>query len=87
MEKAGIAIVAGILMSLSVCAHAEIKIVNVKKVDKDIYKTSDGAYIETSYCYVETSGENAVLNYEKYACGNNIKFINAKTTCEVIAFF
>jgi hypothetical protein len=69
-------------MILSMEAHAETNQVNVKKVEQDLYQTSDGLYIETRFCAVDTNGDKAVLNYEKYACKNNLRFSSNKT-CEV----
>jgi len=69
-------------MILSMAAHAETNQVNVKKVEQDLYQTSDGLYIETSFCSVDTDGDNAVLNYVKYACTNTLRF-SSNTICEV----
>ena len=73
-------------MTLSTWAHAEISIVNVKKIEQDLYKTSDGQYIETSSCHVEAAGESAVLDYVKYACHNNLQFGPSKS-CKVQLVF
>jgi len=82
MRKIRIFIALGTGMILSMWAHAETNQVNVKKVEQDLYQTSDGLYIETRFCAVDTKGDNAVLNYEKYACTNNLRFSSNKT-CEV----
>lgn len=76
----------GIGMILSMWAHAETNRVNVKKVEQDLYRTSDGLYIETRFCAVDTNGDSAVLNYEKYACNNSLRFSSDKT-CEVQSVF
>lgn len=75
-----IALGTGVILSMG--AHAETNQVNVKKVEQDLYQTSDGLYIETRFCAVDTNGDKAVLNYEKYACKNNLRFSSNKT-CEV----
>ena len=82
MNKIRTLIALGTGMILSMAAHAETNQVNVKKVEQDLYQTSDGLYIETRFCAVDTNGDNAVLNYEKYACNNKLGFSSNKT-CEV----
>ena len=82
MNKIRTLIALGTGMILSMAAHAETSQVNVKKVEQDLYQTSDGLYIETRFCAVDTNGDNAVLNYEKYACNNKLRFSSHKT-CEV----
>jgi hypothetical protein len=79
-----VALVTG--MILSMLAHAETNQVNVKKVEQDLYQTSDGLYIETRFCAVDTKGDKAVLNYEKYACKNSLRF-SSNETCEVQLVF
>jgi hypothetical protein len=71
---------------VALSAHAEINQVNVKKIEQDLYQTADGLSIETRACYVDTHGDNAVLNYEQYACTNNLRFSSDKT-CEVVFAF
>lgn len=83
MKKIHTAIVACAAMSLHMLAHAEINRVNIKKVEQDLYQTSDGAYIQTNHCYADANGDDAVLNFEKYACNNNLRF-NEETVCEVV---
>jgi hypothetical protein len=83
MERIRTVIIGCILMSLSPWAHADISKVNVKKIEQDLYLTSDGSYIQTNACYVEADGKDAVLKFEKYACDNNLRF-NETTTCEVV---
>ena len=80
----GLGLCVGILMSFS--AHAEISIVNIKKVEKDLYKTRDGLYIETHACYEHADGDNAVLDYEKYACNNSLRF-GSDRSCKVLYVF
>lgn len=69
-------------MALLTGVHAEISIVNVKKVEHDLYKTSDGQYIETRFCHMEADGASAVLDYVKYACHNNLQF-SPDESCKV----
>jgi len=86
MNKIRTFVALGTGMILSMLAHAETNQVNVKKVEQDLYQTSDGLYIETRFCAVDTYGDNAVLNYEKYACKNSLRF-SSNETCEVQLVF
>ena len=83
MEKVRTVIIVWFLMSLSMWAHAEISKVNVKKIEQDLYQASDGSYIQTDSCYAEADEVDAVLKYEKYECGNSLRF-NLNTTCKVV---
>jgi len=83
MIKMRTVIVVCIAMFFPLLAQAEINKVNIKKVEQDLYQASDGSYIQTSNCFVDANGSDAVLKFEKYACNNNLRF-NAQTICEVI---
>lgn len=49
------------------------KLSGVKRLDDDLYGTSDGIYLETRYCYHYTYGEDAVLKWEgAYSMSNKI---------------
>lgn len=55
----------------------------VKRIDQNLYKTSDGLYIETKYCYHYTYGEDAVLKWQgRYSYGNKIIWED-DSSCEV----
>lgn len=71
------------LAAVGVAVAAEYyKLSSVKRIEKDLYKSSDGIYIETKYCYHYTYGEDAVLKWEgKY--GNNSIVWDDDSTCEV----
>ncbi|OSZ76736.1 hypothetical protein [Hydrogenophaga sp. IBVHS1] len=69
---------------VSVCA--EMYRVNVRRVDQDLYKTSEGFFIQTKYCYEYTYGDDAVLRYERYSYDNKLIF-DSGTTCEVAKVF
>ena len=86
MNKSLHALGLGLGILLSTSAHAEISIVNIKKVEKDLYKTHDGLYIETHACYEHADGDSAVLDYEKYACNNSLRFGSDKS-CKVLYVF
>ncbi|HEY9097228.1 MAG TPA: hypothetical protein VIN38_00005 [Thiobacillus sp.] len=80
LTLATIALCAG--LSVSTWAEAEISIVHITKVEQDLYKTSEGQYIETSSCFLEANGERAVLDYVKYRCNNNLQF-GLNGSCQV----
>lgn len=62
------------------------KLSGIKKIDKDLYKTSNGVYVETKYCYHYTYGEDAVLKWEgKY--GTNTIIWDDDSTCTVVDFW
>lgn len=67
-------------------AIAEYYKVNVRRVDSNLYKTSEGLYIETKYCYEYAYGEDAVLKYEQYSYDNKLIF-NSGSSCDVAKVF
>ena len=76
-----------VAVSISSFAYAEYYKVNVKRVDKDLYKTTtDGLYIQTRYCYEYTYGDEAVLKHEDYSHENKLIF-NSGTSCDVVKVF
>lgn len=81
--RAGVAVV---LLAIAGTAAAEMYAVNVRRIDKDLYKTSGGVYIQTKYCYEYAYGDDAVLIYEKYSYDNKLVFDNG-TVCEVEKVF
>lgn len=80
-----IAAAAALLITTS-SAWAEMYKVYIKRLDQDLYKTSEGVYIQTKYCYEYVYGEDAVLRYEKYSYDNKLIFDNG-TVCEVEKVF
>ena len=89
MERKSIAAaVAGIvaLLALTGQARAELYVIEVRRVEQDLYKTSNGVYIQTRYCYVYAYGEKAVLRYEPYSYDNILIFDN-DDTCDVVKVF
>ena len=74
------------LLAVAGAAAAEVYVVHVKRVDDNLYKTSEGFYIETQYCYEYAYGEEAVLKYEQYSYSNKIIFDN-DNTCDVKRVF
>ena len=75
------AVVVVLLLALAGEAFAEMYRVSVRRIDKDLYKTSEGVYIQTKYCYEYAYGDDAVLSYEKYSYDNKLIFDNG-TVCE-----
>ncbi len=74
------------LLAVAGSVAAEMYKVTVRRIDKDLYKTSDGVYIQTKYCYEYAYGDDAVLIYEKYSYDNKLVFHNG-TVCEVEKVF
>lgn len=66
--------------------YADYYKVNVKRVDQDLYKTDNGLYIQTQYCYEYTIGDNAVLKYQQYSYDNKLIF-DSGTSCDVKKVF
>lgn len=60
--------------------------VNVRRVDKDIYRTDTGYYIQTRFCLQLALGDDAILRYEPYSYDNTLIFQD-RTTCEVQKVF
>ena len=71
------------LAAAGVAVGAEYyRLSGVKRLDKDLYKSSDGIYIETKYSYHYSYGEDAVVKWEgKY--GNNTIIWDDDSTCRV----
>ncbi len=67
-------------------ASAEFYKVEVTRLDKDLYRTSEGFYIETKYCYEYATRDTAVLSYEQYSYDNKLIF-EGGDTCEVKRIF
>jgi len=60
--------------------------VNVRRVEKDIYRTDTGYYIQTRYCLQLALGEDAILRYEPMSFENHLIFQD-RTTCDVAKVF
>ena len=81
--RAGIAVA---LLVVAGTAAAEMYAVNVRRIDKDLYKTDTGLYIQTKYCYEYAYGDDAILRYEPYSYDNKLIFDNG-ATCDVEKVF
>lgn len=74
-----------LLLAIGCCsllAHAEMYKVNVKRIDQDLYKTQEGVYIQTRYCYEYTYGDDAIYNTSTQKL-----IFNSGTTCDVAKVF
>ena len=80
------AMAAAALLAVTGAACAEMYKVTVKRIDQDLYKTSEGIYIQTKYCYEYTYGDDAVLKYEDYSYDNKLIF-DSGTSCDVEKVF
>jgi len=77
-----VALVVALLLVATAALAEYYKLRNVKRVDQDLYKTGDGLYIETKYCYHYTYGEDAVLKWEgRY--GDNKIIWDDDSSCQV----
>lgn len=72
------------LLTLATAAMAATHYkVYVHRVDDDLYKTNDGVYIETEWCYHYSYGEDAILKWDgEYSYDNKIIF-DDESTCKV----
>jgi hypothetical protein len=77
---------ATVFVAFTGSALAEVYSVYVKRVDENLYKTSEGFYIETQYCYHYTYGEDAILKYEQYSYSNKLIFDDGES-CDVKRVF
>ncbi len=81
-------VLAGMMLFLSGPACAEFYKVNVKRVDKDLYKDLDsGTFIKTRYCYEYSYGDEAILKWEGKYGDNKIIFKGPGGECEVKNLF
>ena len=53
---------------------------------KDLYKTDQGVYIQTKYCYRYAYGDEAVLSYDQYGYDNKLIFDDGDV-CDVVKVF
>lgn len=81
-KAVAIAVVGALLVCGGALAADYYKLSGVKRVDQDLYKTSDGLYLETQYCYHFTFGEEAVLKWEGEYGSNSIIWSD-DSTCRV----
>ena len=75
-----------LLASVSLAVYAEVYKVYVKRIDSNLYKTSEGVFIETKYCYHYSYGEEAILKYKQYSYDNKIIWED-DSTCDVKRVF
>lgn len=59
-------------------AGAEYYRVTVTRVSQDLYKTPEGLYLKTRWCYEYVYYEEAILKYDSpYSWSNEIIFVNS----------
>ncbi len=75
-----------ILLTAASPVRAEMYTVEVRRIDQDLYKTDEGVYIQTRYCYRYAYGDEAVLKYEQYGYDNKLIFDDGEV-CEVVKVF
>lgn len=63
-------------------AYAEFYKVEVTRVEGNLYKTREGIYIETKYCYEYANRDEAILSYERNSHDNKLIFSNGQS-CDV----
>lgn len=68
-------------------ASAEMYKVTVTRISDNIYKTSEGFFIQTQLCLELALSEEAILKYEQYSFDNQLIFVNTRTTCDVKKVF
>ncbi len=79
-----ILVVLALIFSFS---YAEYYKVYVTRVDQNLYKTDEGVFIETRYCYEYAYSEEALLKYEDYSYDNKLVFVSMNNSCEVKRIF
>lgn len=75
-----------LLAILTTPVFGEFYRLTITRIDNNLYKSSDGFYIETSYCYEYAYNEDVVLSYEDYSYDNKIIFSN-NNTCDIKRVF
>lgn len=69
------------LASTSTVASAEMYKIEVKRLEKDLYRVlGTDVIIKTRYCYVYSYGDKAVLDTDS----KKLIFINQNQTCDVV---
>ena len=74
------------LLTIPAIAASEFYKVEVTRLDTNLYRTSDGVYIETNMCLELALREEAILSYEQYSYNNKLVFKNG-TSCDVKRVF
>lgn len=74
------------LAFVCIALHAEFYKIYVTRIDQDLYKTSDGIYIQTKYCYEYAINQEAILKYDQYSYDNELIF-DRHQKCDVERIF
>ncbi len=74
-----------LLSALAAPASAEYYKVTVTRVAQDLYRTAEGVYIKTRWCYEYASYEEAILKWDgPYSYENEVIFVNSgRQKCDV----
>jgi len=83
MSRSVVLVLVMIASSAVLCGAEYYKLSGVKRVEKDLYKTMDGLYLETRYCYHYTYGEDAVLKWNSPGSYDNKIIWSDDSTCDV----
>ena len=81
-------LLAGLLLLAAAvpAAASEYYKVTVRRVAQDLYKTDEGVYIKTRWCYEYAYGEEAILKYEGPGAWSGSQLIfpqSGGSTCDV----
>ncbi|PZT47733.1 hypothetical protein B6S12_07680 [Helicobacter valdiviensis] len=63
-----------ILLIVPSFIYAEIYKVYVTREENNLYKTQEGIYIKTKFCYVYAYNQEAILKYDSYSYDNKLIF-------------
>lgn len=66
-------------------ASADMYKVYVRRIDQDIYRTAEGFFIKTMYCYQYAYGEEAILEWD--GSFGRLIFVDAGDSCDVKSVF
>ncbi len=86
MKKWKGVVITALLLCVAGAVGAEVFKVNVRRLDKDLYRTDEGIYVQTRYCYANAYGDDAILKYEPYSYDNKLIFDDGEV-CEVVKVF
>ncbi|MFC0323347.1 hypothetical protein ACFFHT_07225 [Gallibacterium melopsittaci] len=69
-------------LSLPLLVNADFYKIEIRREQSNLYKTREGFYIKTKYCYEYAYGEEAILSYDRYSYDNKLIFQNGNS-CEI----
>jgi hypothetical protein len=80
------AIVLGLLL-VAIAAEAAMYKVYVRRVEQDLYKTNDGLFFQTQYCYEYVYGDEAIYDEDGGGPRGRLIFPNSNNSCDVRTVF